>query len=109
MSTKPKSRTAAARKAPAKVRPKRATKVSARRSAKVAAPPARAATKQSALIGRLSRKSGATIAELQTVTGWQAHSVRGALSGTLRKKLGLAVTSEKVEGRGRVYRIAQGG
>ena len=65
-------------------------------------------TKQSVLIGHLCRKRGATIAELQIVTGWQAHSVRGALSGTLRKKLGLAVTSEKVEGRGRVYRIAQG-
>ena len=39
-------------------------------------------------------------------TGWQPHSVRGAISGALKKKLGLAVTSEKVEGRGRVYRIA---
>jgi hypothetical protein len=39
-------------------------------------------------------------------TGWQAHSVRGVLSGTLRKKLGLAVSSS-AEGNGRVYRIAQ--
>jgi Protein of unknown function (DUF3489) len=39
-------------------------------------------------------------------TGWQPHSVRGAISGALKKKLGLAVASDKVEGRGRVYRIA---
>ena len=39
-------------------------------------------------------------------TGWQAHSVRGAMSATLKKKLGLTITSEKIEGRSRVYRIA---
>jgi hypothetical protein len=38
-------------------------------------------------------------------TGWQPHSVRGAISGNLKKKLGLAVVSDKVEARGRVYRI----
>jgi hypothetical protein len=40
-------------------------------------------------------------------TGWQPHSVRGAISGTLKKKLGLAVTSIKVEGRDRVYQITK--
>ena len=39
--------------------------------------------------------------------GWQNHSVRGFLSGTVKKKLGLEVTSAQVEGRGRVYRIAR--
>ena len=58
------------------------------------------------LIDLLKRKEGATIGEVTDVTGWQAHSVRGAISGMLKKKLGLHVTSEKVEGRGRVYRIA---
>jgi hypothetical protein len=48
---------------------------------------------------------GATIAEAVKATGWQPHSVRGAISGTLKKKLGLAVTSDKVESRGRVYRV----
>ena len=43
--------------------------------------------------------------EIVAVTGWQTHTVRGALAGALKKKLGLAVTSGKVEGRGRVYRI----
>ena len=47
--------------------------------------------------------------EAVAATGWQAHSVRGAISGTLKKKLGLAVTSEPIEKRGRVYRIAERG
>lgn len=66
-------------------------------------------TKQAILIAQLRRKEGATIAELTEATGWQAHSVRGAISGALKKKLGLSVTSEKVDGRSRVYRIVAGG
>ncbi len=73
------------------------------------APAARAGTKQTLLITLLQRRSGATIDEIAEATGWQAHSVRGAISGAPKKKLGLAVTSEKVAGRGRIYRIAQGG
>ena len=46
--------------------------------------------------------------EAVEATGWQPHSVRGTISGTLKKKLGHAVASEPVEGRGRVYRIAAG-
>ncbi len=67
---------------------------------------ARPGTKLASLISLLSRKDGATIADLMKATGWQAHSVRGAISGYLKKKLGLGVISEKVEGRGRVYRVA---
>ena len=70
---------------------------------------ARMGTKQAVLIGLLRRRKGMTIAEAVAATGWQPHSVRGALSGTLRKKLGLAIASEPVDGRGRVYRIANGG
>lgn len=70
---------------------------------------ARPDTKQAVLIECLRRPEGATIAELTDATGWQAHSVRGAISGALKKKLGLNVTSEKVDGRGRVYRIVAGG
>ncbi len=70
-------------------------------------PPAvRPGTKQALLIDLLKRKKGATIEEIVEATGWQAHSVRGAISGALKKKLGLAVTSERVGDRGRVYRIA---
>ena len=65
-------------------------------------------TKQALLIDLLKRKTGATLAEVVEATGWQAHSVRGAISGTLKKKLGLTVKSETVEGRGRVYQIPGG-
>ncbi len=65
----------------------------------------RAGTKQALLIDLLKRKTGATITDLTDATGWQPHSVRGAISGALKKKLGLKVTSEPIEKRGRVYRI----
>lgn len=63
----------------------------------------REGTKQATLIAMLRAPDGATIAEIMAATGWQSHTVRGAMSGALKKKLGLDVTSEKVEGRGRVY------
>ena len=66
---------------------------------------ARTDTKQAKLIAMLKVKDGATVEEIAAAFGWQAHTVRGALYGALKKKLGLDVTSEKVEGRGRVYRI----
>ena len=69
----------------------------------------RKGTKQVALIALLKTSDGASIPEITAVTGWQAHSVRGVISGQLKKKLGLAVISEKVEGRGRVYRIGAPG
>ncbi len=59
------------------------------------------------MIDLLKRKKGATIGEIVEATGWQPHSVRGAISGALKKKLGLAVTSETVRARGRVYRIVE--
>jgi hypothetical protein len=68
-------------------------------------PAAKRHTTQEALLGLLRRSEGATIAEMQSATSWQPHSVRGALSGLVRKKLGYEVTSAKEE-RGRVYRIA---
>lgn len=66
---------------------------------------ARSDTKQAKLIAMLKGKDGATVEEIASAFGWQAHTVRGAIYGALKKKLGLEVTSEKVEGRGRVYRI----
>ena len=65
----------------------------------------RAGTKQASLIAMLRAPDGATIEEITAATGWQAHTVRGAIAGALKKKLGLEVSSEKVEGRGRVYRL----
>lgn len=66
----------------------------------------RPGTKQAQLLAMLQAPKGASIAEIAEATSWQHHSIRGAISGCLRKKLGLTVTSEKVEGRGRVYRLA---
>ena len=66
----------------------------------------REGTKQALLVGMLGRDEGATIAEIVAATGWQPHTVRGAFAGALKKRLGLTIESEKVEGRGRVYRIA---
>ena len=63
-------------------------------------------TKQALLVGMLRRAESATIAEVVEATGWQPHTLRGALAGALKKRLGLSLVSEKVEGRGRVYRIA---
>ena len=65
----------------------------------------RAGTKQAQIIAMLQRPEGATVAEMVAATGWLAHTVRGSISGTLGKKLGLRVTSTKVESRGRVYSI----
>jgi hypothetical protein len=62
-------------------------------------------TKQAKLIAMLEAKDGATVDEIAAAFGWQAHTVRGAIYGALKKKLGLSIVSEKVEGRGRVYRI----
>jgi hypothetical protein len=73
-----------------------------------ARPTAAKGTKQALLIDLLKRKTGATIDEVIKATGWQAHSVRGTISGTLKKKLGLTVDSKAVEGRGRVYQISGG-
>jgi hypothetical protein len=63
-------------------------------------------TKEAMLIDMLRRPEGATIAQIIAVTGWQAHTVRGAFAGALKRKRGLTVTSEKPEGDERVYRIA---
>ena len=51
-------------------------------------------------------RSGATLKELMKATGWQAHSVRGFLSGTLGKKMGLALESSKGKDGERFYKIA---
>lgn len=57
------------------------------------------------VIGMLRSTKGATIEGLSKATGWQAHSVRGAISGAIKKKHSLTVTSEKVDGV-RTYRIS---
>jgi len=68
-------------------------------------PDAKGDSKQAMLIELLKRPGGTTIDEMVKATGWQQHSVRGVMSGILKKKLGLSIASEKEE-RGRIYRIA---
>jgi len=61
-------------------------------------------TKIDAVVAALRAPGGASITDLMTLTGWQMHSVRGAIAGTLKRKRGLTVTSIKRDGE-RVYRI----
>jgi hypothetical protein len=65
----------------------------------------RAGTKQAQIIALLQRPEGAAITEIVAETGWMAHSVRGLISGALKKKLGLPIASKKIDGRGTVYKL----
>jgi hypothetical protein len=65
----------------------------------------REGTKQATLIALLKQPAGATLAQMVQATGWQSHTVRGAMAGALKKKLGLEITSEKLPGAERIYRI----
>jgi hypothetical protein len=65
----------------------------------------RAGTKQAEIIALLQRPEGASITEIIDMTGWAAHSARGMISGGLKKKLGLEVSTTSDEQRGRIYHI----
>lgn len=80
---------------PAKNAPKGAKKANA----------AREGSKTNKVLELLKRSGGVTTKELMKVTGWQPHSVRGFLSGTIGKKMGLTVTSTKSEDGERTYSI----
>ena len=62
-------------------------------------------TKSAQVLALLHRKGGATVQEIIAATEWLPHTVRGFLAGTVRKKLGLTVTSTKVDGGKRTYLI----
>jgi hypothetical protein len=66
----------------------------------------RPGTKLAAIIDAMRSPGGATIAQMMAGTGWQAHTVRGAISGMVRKRLGYAVVTEKGTDGQRAYRIA---
>ena len=59
------------------------------------------------IVNLLQRKTGASIDELTKVTGWQKHSIRGFISGTLKKKQSLSITSMKEENRDRRYFVTE--
>ena len=86
-------------------RPRSATKPSSgKKPPRVAQKRAGASSKTARVIALLERPKGATLKELMRATGWQTHSVRGLISGQLKKKLKLKVRSFKREGE-RVYSI----
>jgi hypothetical protein len=66
-------------------------------------------SKTAACLELLRQDEGASLQELMSATGWQAHSVRGFLSGTVKKKLGLPLASSGGEGDVRRYRITPNG
>jgi hypothetical protein len=70
------------------------------------APPSTPKGKLGILVTLLRAPDGATVAAMAVATGWQSHSVRGALSGSLKKKLCYTIASEQTEA-GRVYRIVE--
>ena len=92
--------------APAKAKPGRKA-TSAKKTPKglKKAPVARDGSKTAKVLDLLKRKDGATLKELMKATGWQAHSVRGFLSGTVGKKMGLTVTSTKGADGERSYSV----
>jgi len=91
-----------ARKLPAK-REKAAPPVKAIAPVK----PATGGSKKDEIIALLSSAAGATLPQLMAATGWQKHSVRGFLSGTLIKKMGLKLSSSKNEAGERLYRVSE--
>ena len=105
-----------ARKAVRKSSPRKAQRRTTGRIARIrgmgshppqsAAPEEARHSKQADVIALLRRPEGATVAEVVAVTGWQPHTVRGLFSGTLKKKLGLALGSVRQD-RGRIYRILE--
>jgi Protein of unknown function (DUF3489) len=68
----------------------------------------REGSKTAVVLALLQRAKGATLTEIMEATSWQAHSVRGFISGSLRKKMGLAVTSTKRADGARVYSVGRG-
>jgi hypothetical protein len=89
----------------APVAPKKA-KATKRAAAKDAVPTAREGSKKAIVLDMLKRPEGATLNGIMSATSWQAHSVRGFISGAICKKLRLTVESTKNEAGDRVYRIA---
>ena len=98
----------AAKAAPAKAKASKTAKTAkpAKKAAATAKVP-REFSKKAIVLDLLRRKTGATMAEIMKATDWQAHSVRGFISGNITKKMGLAVESTKSDAGERTYRIAK--
>jgi len=90
----------------APVAPKKA-KATKQATAKDAPPTTREGSKKAIVLDMLKRPDGATLADIMSATDWQAHSVRGFISGSLGKKMGLTVESFKRQDGTRAYKLAQ--
>ena len=85
----------------------KAPKEAHKKAAPAKAEGGREGSKTAAILERLRRAKGATLAEIMELTSWQAHSVRGFISGTLGKKMGLTVNSAKGENGQRTYSLSK--
>ena len=83
----------------------RSSKPSKGKTGSKPAPKTRDNTKANTILHLLKRSNGATLAEMMKATGWQIHSIRGFLSGTVKKRMDLKLTSEQLEGKDRRYKI----
>lgn len=101
-----KAKPAATKKAAAPTRVAKAPKKAAKPAAPKEAKAPRAESKGAKILELVGRSKGATLAEIMAATDWQAHSVRGFISGVVGKKMALAVESHKNESGERTYRIA---
>ncbi len=99
------SAAANARKPQRSVESKAARVAAAKTPMKADEPKVERVTKQDRVLALLSRPQGASIEEMMQATDWQQHSVRGFLAGTVKKKLGFSLTTSKVAGDDRRYRI----
>ena len=108
--TTPKSKRSVAKKAGGQLKsgspPKSKMAATIGRATKIDVPQSEGrVTKQELVLTLLSRSVGASIDEMMQATNWQQHSVRGFLAGTVKKKLGFTLTSSKMTGEPRQYRI----
>ena len=99
------SAAATAKKPPRFVESKAKRVAAAKTPVKADEPKVERVTKQERVLALLSRPQGASIEEMMQATDWQQHSVRGFLAGTVKKKLGFSLTTSKVAGDDRRYRI----
>ena len=99
----PKKAKRAPKPKPAKAAKTKPAKVGRKTAGKAAV--ARDGSKKATVLGLLQRKGGATLSQIMKATGWQAHSVRGFISGALGKKMGLKVDSVRREDGERVYTL----
>ena len=103
--TRSKAQPAAAKRAKQSAKTKQSAKPKQAAKLVKQAAVARRGSKTAKVLDLLKRPGGASLKELMKTTGWQPHSVRGFLSGTLQKKMGLKLESSRGEGEERAYHL----